>query len=309
MATTTDTACPTSPNIADAADVADVSTVLFIKLADLDELVEHGNQRQALRQARQLLDHTDGDTRAELADLVESLEQQRNADWVPPQPRHLTRWVPPSRVRIHRQAPRTPAQRTSTAQATAEREGDAAAAAYLAERGDVDDDSTDHATHAERPPGYELDYDLAALAPLRGRPCLNLTCRVERTRRPAHARWPVPRLPRRRPHPRVGHRRLVRPHRGHPPRRAGPAATARGLDQGPRRQRLRRPRGHRRVGDRSGMPGIIGNAGWDLAGLDLLGRGRDAVQHSAVGFPVPARRTWRAGYPRTGLSTCPGWVR
>ena len=85
MATTTDTASPTPGNVADVADVADVSTVLFIKLADLDELVERGNQRQALRQARQLLDHTDGDTRAELADLVGSLEQQRDADWVPPQ--------------------------------------------------------------------------------------------------------------------------------------------------------------------------------------------------------------------------------
>ena len=197
MATTTDTASPTPGNAADVADVADaadaanVSTVLFIKLADLDELVEHGHRRQALRQARQLLDHTDGDTRAELADLVESLEQQRDADWVPPQRADLTRWVPPSRVRVHRQAPRTPAQRTWTAQATAGREGDAAAAVYLAERGD-DDDPTDHSADgpaaAERPPGYDLDYDLAALAPLRGRPCLNLSCRVERT--PADLRMP-----------------------------------------------------------------------------------------------------------------------
>ena len=179
MATTTDTASPTPGNVADVADVADVSTVLFIKLADLDELVERGNQRQALRQARQLLDHTDGDTRAELADLVGSLEQQRDADWVPPQRRHLTRWVPPSRVRVHRQAPRTPAPT-----ATAGREGDAAAAVYLAERGgddDPTDDPADDPAAAERPPGYDLDYDLAALAPLRGRPCLNLTCRVERT--------------------------------------------------------------------------------------------------------------------------------
>ena len=78
-------------------------------------------------------------------------------------------------------------------------------------------------------------------------------------RRPAQARWPVPRLPRRRPHPRVGDRRLVRPHRGHPPRRAGPPATARGLEQGPRRRRPGGPRGHRRVG--AGPPRRIHHGG------------------------------------------------
>ena len=184
MVTTTGTLSPTADNVTDVTDVADanVSAVLWSKLADLDNLVEDGQRGQALRQARRLLDSAEGAARAELADLVATLEQQRDDDWIPPQRRDLTRWVPPGRVRVHRRAPHTPASRILAPTATAGREGDAAADAYLAERGGVDD-PLDRRSRRRVPAGNELDYDLAAPAPLRGRPCLNLTCRVERTPR------------------------------------------------------------------------------------------------------------------------------
>ena len=57
---------------------------------------------------------------------------------------------------------------------------------------------------------------------------------------------------------------------------------------------------------RSGMPGIIGNTGAERssAWICWVGDGTPCSV-SAVGFPVPARRTRRAGCPRAGLSTCP----
>src|SRR5829696_9120345 len=53
------------------------------------------------------------------------------------------------------------------------------------------------------------------------------------------------------------------------------------------------------------MPGIIGSTGADRlrAWTCWVGDGTPCSV-SAVGFPVPARRTRRAGCPRTGLSAC-----
>ena len=91
---------------------ADVSTALWTELAQIDELVANGDKGQALRRARRILDHADGAARAELADLIANVEQARDADWQPPQPADLRRYVPASRVQVRRAAPRPVTRRS-----------------------------------------------------------------------------------------------------------------------------------------------------------------------------------------------------
>ena len=72
-------------------------------------------------------------------------------------------------------------RRTPTAADRQHREGDAEAAAYLAEQAPVPA-PVEPTTGWDEPAWGSLDYDLAALTPLRGRPCLG--CKLERT-------WPT----------------------------------------------------------------------------------------------------------------------
>lgn len=184
------TATPTTPEIPDA-------------LARLAEFVAGGKFTAARRAAAALIDHTDPHTLGLIARCAQALQADRDtataaldelwlaacdrdaaiitaclpgSDYTPDLPardvepawKRQVRWVPPSRVRVRR-GPVTGPTRIS---------GDAAAVTgYLAESdGPVPDDRE----ALERPIGYELDYDLAALHPLRGTPCCR--CWIERSR-------------------------------------------------------------------------------------------------------------------------------
>ena len=136
-------------------------------LARAAALLDRGDRAGARRVARRVLDQAAPSALAALADLVavrRLLADEHGAD-VPP--RDVVRWVPPTRARVRRTAPRRcPATHG---------DGDVAAS-YLAERGGVDDVPD----RSEPAPGYTLDYDRAAVAPVRGAACLG--CGVERSR-------------------------------------------------------------------------------------------------------------------------------
>lgn len=149
---------------------ADVSTALWTELAQIDELVANGDKGQALRRARRILDHADGAARAELADLIANVEQARDADWQPPQPADLRRYVPASRMQVRRAAPR-PVTRGRD-------DGAPATDAYLGEQepAPVEPGGWDEPVWGTRVDGFGA---LVAMAPLNGGPCLH--CRLERT--------------------------------------------------------------------------------------------------------------------------------
>jgi hypothetical protein len=164
------TASTASPSPASLPTTQDVPMALWGELATLDELVADGTQRQALARARRLLDHADGPDRAELADMITSLEQARDADWQPPQPADLRRYVPPGAVEVRHTAPRPGTGRPD--------DGAATAAAYLAEQGPapIEPGGWDESVW-----GKSVDDlgALVAMVPLNGGPCLH--CRLERT--------------------------------------------------------------------------------------------------------------------------------
>jgi hypothetical protein len=164
MTVTTATATPSSQ-----PTTADVSTALWTALADIDVLVAKGDKGQALRRARRILDHGDGAARAELADLIANLEQARDADWRPPQPPDLRRYVPASRVAVRRVAPRPVTRRRD--------DGAAAAHPYLAEQqpAPVEPGGWDEPVWGTRVDDFGA---LVAMVPLNGGPCLH--CRLER---------------------------------------------------------------------------------------------------------------------------------
>jgi hypothetical protein len=81
--------------------------------------------------------------------------------------RNRPRYVAPRDLRITRRRPSPPRPRGGDSAVTA---------AYLRERGGVDDQPEPQ----QRPAGYQLDYDLAAVPALRGLPCVY--CWIERSR-------------------------------------------------------------------------------------------------------------------------------
>jgi hypothetical protein len=185
-----DTATPTTPEIPAA-------------LARLAELVAAGKFTAARRAAAALIDHTDPNTLGLIARCAEALQADRDtataaldelwlaagdrdaaiitaclpeSDYTPDLPardvepawKRQVRWVPPSRVRVRR-GPVTAPTRTG---------GDAAIiTGYLSE---TDGPAINDREPGGRPIGYELDYDLAALHPVKGSPCCR--CWIERNR-------------------------------------------------------------------------------------------------------------------------------
>jgi hypothetical protein len=138
-------------------------------LAAIEELIELGQHDAARRECRRLMESADPRTFALIAQLASAARLDRQDAWMPPHPAdRKVRYVPPRDLRTRRSAPRAPGRRDA-------RDGDALAAAYLVERGGVDDAPP----RPERPAGYSLDYDLAAVPALRGAPCLH--CHLERS--------------------------------------------------------------------------------------------------------------------------------
>jgi hypothetical protein len=172
-------------------------------LARLAELVAAGKFTAARRAAATLIDHTDPHTLGLIARCADALQADRDtataaldelwlaatdrdaaiitaclpgADYTPDLPtpevepawKRQVRWVPPSRVRV-RHGPVTTPARTG---------GDSGViTGYLAE---TDGPVADDRGETGRPIGYELDYDLAALYPVKGAPCCR--CWIERSR-------------------------------------------------------------------------------------------------------------------------------
>jgi hypothetical protein len=188
----------------DRPDTATTVTEVPAVLARLAELVAHGKFAAARRAAAGLIDRADPHTLGLIARCAEALEGDRHdataaldelwltateqdaaiitaclpaADYRPdlptpePEPawKRQVRWVPPSRVRVRRGPVTTPARRGDP-------RGSDAVASYLVGSTDAEVDEP----QTERPIGYELDYDLAAVHPVRGTPCVG--CWIERTR-------------------------------------------------------------------------------------------------------------------------------
>jgi hypothetical protein len=187
-----------------AADTTAITTITEVPvvLARLAELVARGKFAAARRAAAALIDQADPHTLGLIARCADALQADRHdataaldelwltateqdaaiitaclpaSDYQPdlptrePEPawKRQVRWVPPSRVRVRRGPVTAPAARS----------GDSGViASYLAETTGAGED----APQTERPIGYELDYDLAAVHPVRGTPCVG--CWIERTR-------------------------------------------------------------------------------------------------------------------------------
>ncbi len=184
---------------ADTAPTTEVPEVV----ARLAGLVAQGKFAAARRAAASLIDQADPHTLGLIARCAEALQADRHtataaldelwltaseqdaalitaclpgADYRPDLPTEpvapawmrAVRWVPPSRVRVRRGPVSAPA-----------RSGDSGViVSYLAETDSAPGEVRD--SGAERPIGYELDYDLAAVHPVRGTPCVG--CWIERTR-------------------------------------------------------------------------------------------------------------------------------
>jgi hypothetical protein len=172
-------------------------------LARLAELVAAGKFTAARRAAATLIEGTDPHTLGLIARCTDALQADRDtataaldelwlaatgrdaaiitaclpgSDYTPDLPtpevepawkRHV-RWVPPSRVRVRRGPVTTPACTG----------GDTGI--ITGYRAETDGPASDDREPSGRPIGYELDYDLAALHPVRGTTCLS--CGLERTR-------------------------------------------------------------------------------------------------------------------------------
>jgi hypothetical protein len=145
------------------------SDTVWAQLADIDDLVESGERRRALSKAGRLLDSVDGAAREELADLVASIEETRDAAWEARDTHQPTRWERPRDAKIRRVEPQ-PASPTG-------HRGDAQAARYLADQpAPVEPDRR----HPDDAATYDPDAELAvAIAPLHGAACLG--CGIERS--------------------------------------------------------------------------------------------------------------------------------
>ena len=161
------TASTASPSPASLPTTQDVSVALWGELATLDELVTDGKQRQARPGRAGGLDHADGPDRAELADMITSLEQARDADSAAPAAR--------------RPAPRRAARRGLEVRHTHPGRGPAGPTTApqpprptWASRGPRRSSraaGTSRSGAERRPPG-----SLVAIVPLNGGPCLH--CRL-----------------------------------------------------------------------------------------------------------------------------------
>ena len=188
---------------ADTATITEIPAVV----ARLADLVADGKFTAARRAAASLIDQADPHTLGLIARCAEALQADRHTataaldelwltasdqaaaiitaclpdeDYRPdlptpePEPawKRQVRWVPPSRVRVRRGP-------GSAAPARSGDSGDSGIVlSYLAETDPAPGEVRE--SGAERPLGYELDYDLAAVHPVRGTPCVG--CWIERTR-------------------------------------------------------------------------------------------------------------------------------
>src|SRR4051794_26046673 len=159
IATTATAAPPSAPS----------SDTVWAELADIDDLVEAGDRRRALSKARRLLDSVDGAAREELADLVATIEETRDAAWEARDTRQPTRWERPRNARIRRVEPQ-PARTTG-------QRADAQAARYLADQADPVEPDRRHPDDGD---SYDPEAEFAAaVEPLRGAACLG--CGIERS--------------------------------------------------------------------------------------------------------------------------------
>ena len=159
IATTATAAPPSTPS----------SDTVWAELADIDDLVEAGDRRRALSKARRLLDSVDGAAREELADLVATIEETRDAAWEARDTRQPTRWERPRNARIRRVEPQ-PARTTG-------QRADAQAARYLADQADPVEPDRRHPDDGD---AYDPEAEFAAaVEPLRGAACLG--CGIERS--------------------------------------------------------------------------------------------------------------------------------
>lgn len=140
-------------------------------LLGIEGLLDGGRRQAAAAALGSLLRRSSPALAAEILERAAVAELARDMAWVPPQQADV-RYVPGSRVTRRRGERRAP-----TAADLADSAGAAAAAAYLAEQPPA---AVDPATGWDEPVWGTLDYDLAALTPLRGAACLG--CRCERTR-------------------------------------------------------------------------------------------------------------------------------
>jgi hypothetical protein len=182
---------------ADTATITEIPAVV----ARLAELVADGKFTAARRAAASLIDQANPHALGVIARCAEALQADRHEataaldelwlsaserdaaiitaclpgeDYRPDLPtaevepawKRQVRWVPPSRVQVRRGPRRAPA-----------RSGDSGVvSSYLAEADPAPREDRERET--ERPLGYELDYDLAAVHPVRGTPCVG--CWIER---------------------------------------------------------------------------------------------------------------------------------
>ena len=147
--------------------------LLLQELVGVENLLDGGKRQAAAAALRSLLNRSSPEVAREVLERAAAQELAREMARVQPQPQDV-RFVPASRVNVRRGERRTP-----TAADRQRREGDAEAAAYLAEQAPVPV-PVEPTTGWDEPAWGSLDYDLAALTPLRGRPCLG--CKLERTR-------------------------------------------------------------------------------------------------------------------------------
>jgi hypothetical protein len=151
-----------------AATRATLPVAVAREIARAGTLLDLGDRAGARRLVRRLLDTAPAAALQDLADVAADLGLTTGAAEEPPARPDGPRWVPPSQLRVYRRPPPSPSRRRGG--------GVAAAARDHAERRHVDNAPT----RAERPVGYGLDYDRAAVPSLRGAPCLG--CGVERSR-------------------------------------------------------------------------------------------------------------------------------
>jgi hypothetical protein len=173
----------TTATSASAGTVADAATaaaggggahersreLLLQGLVGVEVLLDQGRRTAAAAALRTLLDRADPALSGEIIEHAAVRQLARQAAVALPRTStgRTDRYVPAGRVTCRRGAPR--------AADPGRREGDAAAVAYLAEQGPAPVESSGW----NEPVWGDLDYDLAAVAGLRGTPCLG--CRLERT--------------------------------------------------------------------------------------------------------------------------------
>jgi hypothetical protein len=145
--------------------------LLLQELVGVEMLLDGGKRRAAAAALRSLLNRSSDELAREIVERAAVEELARELAWVEPQ-RPDVRFVPAGRVAVRRGERRAP-----DAADQQRREGGALAAAYLAEQPPA---PVDPQTGWDEPVWGSLDYDLAALTPLCGRPCLG--CKLERTR-------------------------------------------------------------------------------------------------------------------------------